>query len=151
MKQTFVSGKILDETFTFLQNLGKQELEAHVLWIGKEEGTVFRINEVIIPKQNNEIINFEVESEEVHRINVLINKKGLQLIAQIHTHPYDAFHSDVDDEGATPLLPDSLSIVIPNFGFIDKKNIDQWEVYCFDGKKWNKVNKTEVKESFKIV
>lgn len=150
MKQTFVSKEILDKTFEFLQNLGKQELEAHALWIGKEENEIFKIKDVIIPKQENGVIEFEVESEEVHRINVMTNKKGLQLIAQIHTHPSIAFHSDTDDEGAILYLPDSLSIVIPNFGFIDKKNTDQWKVYCFDGNKWESVYKEEVKKLFKI-
>lgn len=150
MKRTFVSRTVLDETFEFLQNLGKQKLEAHALWIGKEDES-FMISDVVIPKQNNGMINFEVDSQEVHRINVMINQKGLQLIAQIHTHPYDAFHSDIDDDGAILLLPGSLSIVIPNFGFINKDDFEQWAVYCFDGKEWKKVDEKEVKESFKII
>lgn len=150
MKRTFVSRTVLDKTFEFLQNLGKQKLEAHALWIGKEDES-FMISDVVIPKQNNGMINFEVDSQEVHRINVMINQKGLQLIAQIHTHPYDAFHSDIDDDGAILLLPGSLSIVIPNFGFINKDDFEQWAVYCFDGKEWKEVDEKEVKESFKIV
>lgn len=150
MKRTFVSRTVLDKTFEFLQNLGKQKLEAHALWIGKEDES-FMISDVVIPKQNNGMINFEVDSQEVHRINVMINQKGLQLIAQIHTHPYDAFHSDIDDDGAILLLPGSLSIVIPNFGFINKDDFEQWAVYCFDGKEWKEVDEKEVKESFKII
>jgi len=150
MKQAFVSRIVLDKTFEFLQNLGKKKLEAHALWIGKENDS-FMINDVVIPKQNNGMINFEVNPQEIHRINVLVNQKGLQLIAQIHTHPYDAFHSEIDDEGAILLLPGSLSIVIPNFGFIDKEDFGQWAVYCFDGKEWKEVDEKEVRESFKIV
>lgn len=151
MRQTFVSKEILDKTFEFLQNLGEQELEAHALWIGKEEDGSFKIKDVVIPKQKNGVIEFEVESEEVHHINVMINKKGLQLIAQIHTHPSIAFHSDTDDKGAILYLPGSLSIVIPNFGFIDKKDTDQWKVYCFDGNEWESVDKEEVEKLFKII
>ena len=51
-------------------------------------------------------------------------------IAQIHTHPRDAFHSSTDNEWPSVILPGSISVVIPNYGFIEIFDIDAWKYLC---------------------
>ena len=77
----------------------------------------------------NSDCTYEVLDGADHELNVQLYKLGIVAIAQIHTHPKNAFHSYIDDEGASLLIPGSFSIVIPDYGYIDSTNIDNWAVY----------------------
>jgi len=56
-----------------------------------------------------------VDGPELHRINVWLYEHEMTLIAQIHSHPTDAYHSETDD--AIPIIttPGGLSLVVPDF------------------------------------
>ena len=149
-KQVTIPIKVIENTFSFLQEYGKQNLESHVLWIGKKETKNLEVIDVIFPKQENFSISFYVSAEEVHRINVEMQERQLNILSQVHTHPCEAYHSQIDDDGAYLTRPDSLSIVIPNFGQIQPTNLDEWAVYYFDDKEWKAINKNEVRRQFKI-
>ena len=41
---------------------------------------------------------------------------GEKLLAQLHTHPGPAFHSEADDRLALPRHTGAISIVVPHFG-----------------------------------
>lgn len=142
---------ILDKTFSFLQKYGHQRLESHALWVGKEEKDTFQITDVWYPDQESTSINYEVSEDEEFKINVRLYNENMTIIAQIHTHPGDAFHSSLDDEGSALSLPGSLSVVIPDFGFIESTNIDYWEVFQYINEKWKHISKKEVKKTFKII
>ena len=136
--------KVLDSTFDFLQEYGHKQLEAHAIWAGRKTDTAFDVLDVWFPVQINSAISYEVPEEEEFKINVELNKQKLIAIAQIHTHPRSAFHSSIDDEGSELVLLDSLSIVIPNFGFIKKDDLSQWKVYRYTGKSWEHLSDQEV-------
>ena len=139
-----LSISVLDSTFDFLQEYGHNQLEAHAIWVGKKTGMVFDVLDVWFPVQINSAISYEIPEEEEFRINVELNRKKLIAIAQIHTHPGAAFHSSIDDEGSELVLPGSLSIVMPNFGFIKKDDLSQWKVYRHTRKSWEQLSDQEV-------
>lgn len=56
-----------------------------------------------------------VDGPELHRINVWLFDNGLRILAQIHSHPTDAYHSDTDDDNALATTVGSLSLVVPDF------------------------------------
>jgi hypothetical protein len=56
-----------------------------------------------------------VDGDELHRINVHLFKSKLRLIAQIHSHPTEAFHSDTDDAYAIATTIGCFSLVVPDF------------------------------------
>ena len=149
-KQVTIPTKVIEKTFSILQKYGKLGLESHVLWIGKKETKNLEVTDVIFPEQENFQTYFYVSEEEVHRINVEMHKRQLNMLSQVHTHPYEAYHSPIDNDGAYLTRPDSLSIVMPNFGQIQSTNLDEWAIYYFDGKEWKAINKNEVRKQFKI-
>lgn len=146
-----ISKDVIARTFEFLQHHGNNENESHAIWVGSEKDNRFRILDVWFPEQTNTFVSYEVSEEEEYRINVELNKQGLTIISQIHTHPGNAFHSETDDDWPTVVLPGSLSVVIPNFGFIEIDDLDSWEVYQYNGEDWKHVSKTEVRELFQIM
>ena len=60
-------------------------------------------------------VGVHVEGAELHRINVWLFDNGLRIVAQIHSHPTDAYHSDTDDDNALATAVGSLSLVVPDF------------------------------------
>lgn len=112
--------ELFEYTHTALRELSAGNVEAIALWAGEfASDTVFEVVAVQIPKQrairSGSGLAVFVDDDELHRLNGWLYREGLQLVAQIHTHPDEAFHSDTDN--AIPIVAKSggLSLVIPNF------------------------------------
>ncbi|MBA2335589.1 MAG: Mov34/MPN/PAD-1 family protein [Blastocatellia bacterium] len=56
-----------------------------------------------------------VTGDELHRINVELYQNKLSLIAQIHSHPTEAYHSTTDDTFPIATTVGCLSLVVPDF------------------------------------
>lgn len=143
---------ILKETLKIFKEYGKQSLEAFAIWVGKEENTTFEIKDVWIPTQLNTTFSYYVPDIDVHNINVELNKKKYSAIAQLHTHPDNAFHSCIDDNYSILTLPGSFSIVVPDFGNISiKNNLNDMIVYRLIDKKWVIHSISKVNKLFKVI
>ena len=102
-----------------LRKIGRQGSEAVALWVGVVRENSFEVRETIIPKQTPQRtptgILFTVSPQELHRINVWLHENEMQIIAQLHSHPQEAYHSELDDELPLATTVGCLSLVIPNF------------------------------------
>lgn len=144
--------KILRKTLNIFREYGNDYLEAFALWVGKEKGTTFAIKNVWFPKQENTMITYFISDIVVHYINVRLNKKKYTVIAQLHTHPGEAFHSCIDNHFSILILPGSFSIVAPDFGkIIINKDLSNLEVYRLLDREWKLKSVEEVKKLFKII
>lgn len=98
---------------------GRRGVEGMALWAGVQDGPLFRVRETIVPEQNGirsaHGLLVSVGEAELRRINLHLYRSGLRLLAQIHSHPTDAYHSEVDDEYAIATALGSFSIVVPDF------------------------------------
>lgn len=110
---------VAHEGHKFLRLVGERGAEGMVLWIGALDDTQFKITDLLIPRQRGirteDGICVLVESEELRRINLELYHSGLRLIAQVHSHPGLAYHSDTDDSYAVATTVGSLSLVVPDF------------------------------------
>ena len=141
---------VVNRTFGFLQRYGECELESHALWVGRLSGRSFSVTEAWFPEQTNTHVSYEVSEEEEFNINKRLHDNGLVAMCQIHTHPARAFHSTTDDEGSALSLPGSLSIVIPDYGFVEQDRPSLWKVYVLRKGRWSAMNRREVEETFRI-
>jgi hypothetical protein len=108
----------------------------------------------IIPAQNSYQLEsgllYSVPGEELFRINKLLYEHQLTLIAQVHSHPGAAYHSDTDDAYPIVTVQGGLSIVVPNFGH-DAFDLDDWAVYRLSDKnEWKLLEEGEVRELIKV-
>jgi len=114
-----VPSSVADETNEILRAVGERGTEAFALWVGNREGLVFKVTETVIPAQTGHITDdgvcVSVGPEELHRLNVWLYTKKLNIIAQLHTHPGSAYHSETDDRFAIATTAGCLSLVIPDF------------------------------------
>ncbi|MER8824502.1 Mov34/MPN/PAD-1 family protein [Mesorhizobium sp. M0991] len=89
------------------------------LWVGVQQGQNFDVTEAVIPAQRHvrtsDGVSVIVPAKELHRLNVWLYRRGLKLLAQIHSHPGRAYHSTTDDAYAVATTVGCMSLVVPNF------------------------------------
>ncbi|MES2680878.1 MAG: Mov34/MPN/PAD-1 family protein [Bacteroidota bacterium] len=137
----------LTAAYQHMRAAGKHHLEGVALFSGKENGDIFHIENTIIPKQQalslEDGLLYSVSGDELHRINVWLYENKMSLIAQIHSHPTRAYHSETDDAYPIVATLGGLSIVVPDFatGAVD---INLCAVYrLIPEKGWVELDKNE--------
>ena len=114
------SGRILEapesllaQTLAALQSVPMRE--AACLWLGVSEGNSARVKALVVPRQWNRRLNYEIPAEAMQTVAELARPRGWTLLANIHSHPgADTEHSLYDDE----MMPSrkALSLVFPWHG-----------------------------------
>ena len=90
-----------------------------------------------------------LEGETLFQMNKLLHRERLTLVAQVHSHPTKAFHSDVDDQYAIMTREGGLSIVVPDFGAADNF-LSDWAVYRLRNRDWVALTVQESQELLRI-
>lgn len=115
MKPLLVSRSILRATLEAMQPAGRDRRESVALWLGEPRSDAVRIARVHVPAQHATGDSFQIPRESVAALLDLVNRTGLGVAAQVHTHPKEAFHSLADDHWAIVRHQGAISIVLPNF------------------------------------
>jgi hypothetical protein len=109
----------LNDVHAHLADVGRSGYEGLGLWVGTVTAKTATVERAIIPQQrlvrSASGVGVYVDGAELHRINVWLFDNSLRILAQIHSHPTDAYHSDTDDENALATAVGSLSLVVPDF------------------------------------
>lgn len=119
VRQVYVPRLAVAQAHTFLQQTGRTGNEALAFWVGELDGRAFHVRETLIPKQTairtRSGVGVRVEAPELHRINVWLYERGYRIMAQLHSHPGEAYHSETDDDFSVSTTAGSVSLVVPNF------------------------------------
>lgn len=145
----------LKKAFDFLRSAGDKRVEGIALFAGFDEGSTFFIKEVVIPQQKSYILEqglmYAVDGDELHKINVWLYENKMKLIAQIHSHPQEAYHSSADDRFPIVDTYGGISIVVPDFA-TGKVTLKETAIYRLSmSKTWDKLTLVEVDSLFKII
>src|SRR5439155_4903701 len=93
----------------------------------------------VVPRQkpisSEDGVGYFVSGETLFELNRHLSESGLRLIAQVHSHPQEAFHSEADDRYAIVTTEGGLSLVVPNFGHASADPVS-WAVYRLHGQDW---------------
>ena len=107
-------------TVEHLRDRGRHGVEGVVLWAGVLQDGAFNVRRAVVPEQTAHRspsgLMYVVEGDELLRVNQALYRDGLVLGAQVHSHPSDAYHSDLDDAHAIVTVVGGLSVVVPDFG-----------------------------------
>lgn len=123
LDRLIVPRSLADSAQWHLRKVGQVGNEGFALWAGRFRGREFVVEETIIPAQH--AMRFEtgvcvrVDGDELFRINRHLYLHGRLLVAQLHSHPTDAYHSETDDEYPIATTAGSFSLVIPDFAVRD--------------------------------
>jgi hypothetical protein len=155
LEEIIVPHQCVADVYSHLREFGLQGFEGVALWAGVQRDSIFEVTTTIIPKQQASKtfagLQYAVDGDELHRINVYLYQNKLTLFAQIHSHPTDAYHSETDDDYSIITAIGGFSIVIPDFasGPLDVK---KWVVYQLAGQQqWYELLASKVQTLFKII
>lgn len=145
---------VLNEGQNFLRKAGAAGCEGMVLWTGKADDTTFHVTQLLIPRQRGlrtkDGVCVIVDADEMHRINVHLFQSSLRLIAQVHSHPTHAYHSDTDDQYAIATTTGAFSLVVPDFA-VRPFSLSDCAIYRLAGNgQWLEVSQAQVKTTFVI-
>lgn len=90
--------------------------EGIVYLLGRTDGTVTLSVSVFRPRSVTTAGSFHVEPKAMAACVHAAGQFEMQVVAQLHTHPGQAYHSDGDVEGARIRYPGYASIVLPDYG-----------------------------------
>lgn len=123
VKRLSVRDEQLHATRDFLRGMGRKHLEGLLIWAGVLQGEICEIRSVIAPRQTAMStasgLLLSLDEESLHDLNRNLYERGLRLIAQVHSHGEDAYHSETDNEYSIVTALGGWSIVVPHFASSD--------------------------------
>src|SRR5581483_8447953 len=141
-----VDPTVVRDTLDVLRQFGSRRLEGLVLWLGDIEEDQAHVYQFIVPEQQSisdeEGVGYFVSGETLFRLNRALAESGLRLIAQIHSHPREAYHSEADDRFAIVTADGGLSLVVPDFGNAPE-DPSTWAVYRLSRGQWIELDTRE--------
>jgi hypothetical protein len=104
------------------------------------------VTQVQVPPQSSISLDGEVgyiiERDTLLTLNRTLHATGLRLLAQVHSHPQEAYHSELDDACAVATKEGSLSLVVPSFA-AGPPDVALWAIYQLTKGKWRHVPRRE--------
>jgi hypothetical protein len=142
--RAFVPSLLLDHTELMLRQHGACGDEGFGIWAGTLGGGEAFVSTLIVPKVEGGGFHGEVSAVTAAKLFDELDVLDLVPIAQIHSHPSEAFLSPVDAERPLVAAPGFLSIIIPSFGFVDLADVEVWRAYEFHGpNNWRELDEAE--------
>ena len=112
--------------------------------LGRTDGTITLAVSAFRPVAKTTPGSFFVEPKAIAPGVRAAARLGLQIVAQVHTHPGAAYHSDGDVEGARIRYAGYGSIVLPDYGH-HLPRLDGAAVYVFGASgQWTELRPAEV-------
>ena len=137
-----------------LRAAGAHDTEAIVLWAGQRDRDLFRVVEAYVPTQAalgaDQGACVIVEGHALFAFNAWLWEQRFEFIAQVHSHPEDAFLSATDVAYPIATRVGTFSIVVPHFGR-EALTFDAVAVYRYnaDGS-WRELASDEAQVTFAI-
>lgn len=111
--------------------------------LGRTDGVCAVGLTAVRPKATTGPGHFHVSSGEMARVIAYAMDLDLQIVAQVHTHPVDAFHSDGDEDGANIRYDGFISIVLPHYG-ARLPEFTGAAIYHCRGDRWSLLDATQL-------
>jgi len=138
---------VMDKTQALLRKSSAQGAEAYCVWVGELRQGAARVRDVWPVAAAANAAHARVSLDHVLLLGDRVARRGWFILAQLHTHPGDAFHSAVDDRFPISNQPGFVSIVVPNFG---KDHVGQgWAWFVLDGAgRWHHLTGKDIAAQF---
>ncbi len=108
-----ISAGLVEQTVDVLR--AASSVERVVLWLGRRQAMDVRVTEMFLPMQETEADYFRIPPAGMAELLARLSDRRLMVAAQVHSHPFEAFHSPADDRWAVVSHVGALSLVVPEF------------------------------------
>jgi proteasome lid subunit RPN8/RPN11 len=156
LRHVTIKRATIDQMLQTMRDFGSHGWEVLVLWLGEVEPSTGKahVSHAFVPKQksisNEDGVGYFVSGETLFQLNRDLSETGLRLIAQVHSHPREAYHSEADDRYAIVTAEGGMSLVVPNFGRAPAQPT-AWAVYRLHGRAWRELSTKEVGIIFEVI
>lgn len=144
---------LLQETVEVLRREGRYEVESLVFWAGRLSGTIAALSHIIIPKGPGVFqhpLQVRVDEAVMAAVCELIDPPERVLLAQVHTHIGEAFHSRADDQNSLD-TPGYLSLVVPHAAKDDAAEWKRWGIFeCLGSQRFRQITPHEIASRFVV-
>jgi len=152
LEQLRIPKTIIAETESHLRKHALLNEEGIIVWSGVIEKEAKIVRMCLHPRQHCTAVGVDVPIEEAQRINEVLNEMDETLLAQIHSHPGDAFHSYTDNNFAITFTLGFVSIVVPFFGRQGVSDLCRCSIWVHEGYgKWRMLSEDETKTAMIII
>lgn len=154
MNPILVKKVIIDKTLSVLQEAGARRIERVLLWLVPLKGNSTEVSEIFIPLQVAKMDYFHIPREGVALTLRHLKEKKLKAVAQVHSHPKEAFHSDADDRWAIINHVGAMSLVLPYFALHTSPQTFVQHAVVFEmsiAKKWEEVFPQAVRNRYRTI
>jgi hypothetical protein len=150
--RVFMPSLVVDHTELMLRQHGASGAEGFGVWAGTLSGGDAFVSTLVIPRVSaSGDFHGEVSEDTVANVLDELDELDLVPIAQIHSHPQEAFLSPTDAQRPIVAARGFISIVIPGFGFVDLANTGLWRAYEFHAREsWRELDAAERDRRFVI-
>ena len=115
MMPVLVPSSVIAGTLEILQEGGRLGCECVVLWLASRTARAINVVEFHKPPQHAAEDFFRIPRESIAALLEKLGERQLMVAAQVHSHPFHAFHSQADDQWAIVRHVGALSLVLPDF------------------------------------
>jgi len=140
-----ISRALLEETIAELR--ASPDKEKVILWLGKRGTSEYVVDDIFTPIQITDEDFFRIPEEGMNQLMSHLRNVRKMIVAQIHTHPREAFHSNADDRWAIVRHAGAYSLVLPEFCSTTEKNNFLEMVATFvlnKSNKWKRVSSSNI-------
>jgi proteasome lid subunit RPN8/RPN11 len=148
-----IDRQVVEATLDELQRFGERQLEGLVLWLGDGDLHRVHVRRAFVPEQEaisgEDGVGYFVSGETLFKLNVALAESGLRLIAQVHSHPGEAYHSEADDRYAIVTADGGFSLVVPDFGRAPADPA-AWAVYRLSNDHWQELTPEQARSLLQV-
>ena len=144
---------VQDKTMAHIRSCGARCEEGFVVWSGILTSKDLFVSSVLAPPCNGSehFGGLTISDEAMQYLADEMIRNGEALIAQVHSHPREAFHSETDN--SYPLIHrlGFLSIVIPFFGRYGFNEFHRFRTYEYiENGRWRELDGSTKRKRFKL-
>lgn len=152
-KLLVISGSVLRRTHEYFYPYFEANVETACFWFGIEAESVQVVTTIAAPSLFQTAGNYQVDPASWRRLIKRMRSLGLDIIAQVHTHPVDfgVKHSWIDDERGYSTTNGSLSIVWPDYGRQFDYQLDSLGVHEIRDGDWTLLSEAERHRRMRVV
>src|SRR5260221_4880102 len=113
LTQLRISIDLLEDSIRILKS--SMDREKVILWLGQKVNDNYLVQEIFTPIQETEEDYFHIPEVGMDQLMARLGNSRRMIVAQVHTHPFEAFHSKADDKWAIVRHAGAYSLVLPFF------------------------------------
>jgi hypothetical protein len=149
--RVFVPSLIVDHTELMLRQAGVQGHEGFALWAGTLAGSDAYVATLVVPPATTDAWHGQITPETTAAVLTALDERDLVPVIQLHSHARRAFLSETDAIRPLVAVPGFISVVIPDFGFVDLTDVGLWSAHEYESRgRWRELDRRERTRRFII-